>query len=128
MELWVRPHGAALVRPLTRAVLLAAAGGAGVLLGSGIHWGIATLGALAVTLGALLALATVWGWERTTVVLSGEALEVSWGIARRHVARVTLDRGAPIEIEQGIVGRILGYGTLVAGELQVPYVPLRSEH
>jgi hypothetical protein len=28
-----------------------------------------------------------------------------------------------LEFEQGIVGRMLGYGTLVAGDFEVPYVP-----
>jgi hypothetical protein len=28
-----------------------------------------------------------------------------------------------VEIEQGIVGRLLGYGTILAGELEIEYVP-----
>jgi hypothetical protein len=35
---------------------------------------------------------------------------------------VPLRRLGPVEVEQGVVGRVLGYGTLVAGELEVPYV------
>jgi uncharacterized membrane protein YdbT with pleckstrin-like domain len=124
MELCARPHGAALVRPLGRAVAIAAAGGAAVLLGGELHWGIPVLGAALVAFGALLALAVVWEWERTRVVLAGGTLTVSWGLLRRHVAKVELDRREPIEIEQGLTGRMLGFGTLVAGGLEVPYVPV----
>jgi hypothetical protein len=28
-----------------------------------------------------------------------------------------------VEVEQGLLGRFLGYGTLVAGNLEIPYVP-----
>jgi hypothetical protein len=28
-----------------------------------------------------------------------------------------------VELEQGLVGRLLGYGTVVAGELEIDYVP-----
>jgi hypothetical protein len=36
---------------------------------------------------------------------------------------VRLERVGPVEIEQSPVGRVLGYGTLIAGELEIPYVP-----
>jgi hypothetical protein len=35
---------------------------------------------------------------------------------------VTLARAGAVEVEQSFLGRLLGYGTLVAGELEVPYV------
>jgi hypothetical protein len=28
-----------------------------------------------------------------------------------------------VEIEQGLLGRLLGYGTIVAGDLEITYVP-----
>ena len=33
---------------------------------------------------------------------------------------------AALEWEQGILGRLLGYGTIVAGDFEVPYVPARG--
>jgi hypothetical protein len=36
---------------------------------------------------------------------------------------VTLAHAPALELEQGVLGRILGYGTLVAGDVEVPYVP-----
>jgi hypothetical protein len=35
---------------------------------------------------------------------------------------VHLGRLAKVEVEESFAGRLLGYGTLVAGELQIPYV------
>jgi uncharacterized membrane protein YdbT with pleckstrin-like domain len=127
MELHARPHGAALVRPLGWAVLLAAAGGVVVVRGDEVHWGVPVVGAAVLALAALLAVAAIWRWERTTVVLTGGSLRVSWGLLRRHVAEVQLDRREPIEIEQSVTGRMLGFGTLVAGGLEVPYVPLHTQ-
>ena len=34
-----------------------------------------------------------------------------------------LSRIGPVELEQTLVGRLLGYGTVIAGELEIPYVP-----
>ena len=71
---------------------------------------------------AVLAFATVWQWDRTSVVLTSQKLFVVYGIVREHVAGVRLDT-VPVEIEQGLIGRALGYGTVVAGELEIPHVP-----
>jgi uncharacterized membrane protein YdbT with pleckstrin-like domain len=115
-----RPHTAALVRPLTRAVLLALGGG--VLVGLTPTW-LGVLGALMLGVGALLALGAVWRWDRTSLVVTTEKLLVVYGIAQRRAAAVRFARIGPVEVEQGLVGRILGYGTLIAGDLEVPYVP-----
>jgi len=36
---------------------------------------------------------------------------------------VALAHAPALEFEQGVLGRIFGYGTLVAGDFEVPYVP-----
>jgi hypothetical protein len=36
---------------------------------------------------------------------------------------VTLAHAPALELDQGVIGRVLGYGTLVVGDLEVPYVP-----
>lgn len=117
-----RPHGAALVRPLARALVIAAAGGALVLVASGAAWPIAALGALIVAAGAFAALRAVVRWDRTRVVVTSQRLVVQHGVVRRRSAEVELPRGAPVEVEQSLIGRMLGYGTLIAGDLAVPYV------
>jgi len=38
---------------------------------------------------------------------------------------VKLDPGALVEVHRSLFGRILGYGTVIAGELEVDGVPKR---
>jgi membrane protein YdbS with pleckstrin-like domain len=115
-----RPHTAALARPLARSVGLALVGG--VLVGLSPP-ALGVLGALMLAAGALLALGAVWRWDRTSLVVTTDKLLVVYGIARRHAAAVRFARVGPVEVEQGLFGRLLGYGTLVAGDLEIPYVP-----
>lgn len=74
-------------------------------------------------LAAGLALLAVWRWERTTIVVTTEKLFVVHGIVHRRAAAVRLSRVGAIEVEQTLLGRLLGYGTLCAGELEIDYVP-----
>jgi hypothetical protein len=123
IRLLARPHGAALARPLSRPLLLAIAGGALVLTGSPVAWALGAVGAVVLGASALLALAAVWRWDRTRLVLTTEKLFVVYGIARRGGAAGGRARGPGRADEQGVLGRLLGYGTLVAGDFEVPYVP-----
>ena len=70
----------------------------------------------------MLALAAVWRWDRTHVVLTTEKLFVVHGVVHKRAAAVRLARLGTVELEQSLVGRMLGYGTLVAGELEIPWV------
>jgi membrane protein YdbS with pleckstrin-like domain len=115
-----RPHAAALVRPLGRSLALALAGGILVL---AAPFSLGLVGALLLAVAAALALAAVWRWDRTQLVLTSEKLFVVYGIAQRRAAAVRLARVTPVEIEQSVPGRILGYGTVIAGELVIPFVP-----
>ena len=123
VRLDARPHGVALVRPLARPLLLAGVGAVLVILGSGLHWALALAGAVGLALSFLLSLRAVWRWDRTRLVLTTEKLYVIYGLARRRAAAVRLSRVPALEFEQGIAGRVFGYGTLVAGDFEVPYVP-----
>lgn len=118
VRLDARRHGIVLVRPLLRALALAAAGGAAFL----GPWPLAAAGAAALALAALLAVTAVARWERTHVVLTPEALRVEHGILRRRSATVRLARVGAVEVEQSLLGRLLGYGTVVAGELEISCV------
>jgi membrane protein YdbS with pleckstrin-like domain len=119
VRLEARQHGVVLAPALARALALAAAGGALVLLG----WPATVPGALAVALAAAATLRAVWRWERTRLLVTTERLVVMTGTLRRTRAEVPLARVGTLEVEQGLAGRLLGYGTLVAGDLEVPYVP-----
>ena len=108
-----------LVRPLARSLAL----GLGGFVCFALGWPLMVAGPLLIGAGALTGALAVWRWERTRVVVTTEKLFVVYGTLRRRAAAVRLARVAAIEIEQGVVGRLLGYGTLVAGELEIPYVP-----
>jgi uncharacterized membrane protein YdbT with pleckstrin-like domain len=114
-----RRHAIVLAGPLVRAVALGAGGVSGFVLG----WPLSVVGAFLLAAGAGIALRAVWRWERTHVVLTSEKLFVVHGTVRRRAAAVRLERIGPVEIEQGILGRMLGYGTVVAGDLEITHVP-----
>ncbi len=118
-----RPHGVALVRPLVRTLVLAGGGGGLVLAGSSFGWALGALGAAALAIAAVAAVRDVLRWDRTEVVLTTEKLFVVHGVARRRAAAVRLSRVEAVEVEQSLLGRLLGYGTLVAGNLVIPHVP-----
>jgi hypothetical protein len=122
-----RPHGVALVRPLARSLVLAGAGGAVLLLGSSEHWLLGALGAGAIVLAALTAAVAVWRWDSTRIVVTDDQLLVVSGVIGHQAEAVQLGE-LRVGVEQGLAGRMLGYGTLVAGDLEVPYVadPVRA--
>jgi uncharacterized membrane protein YdbT with pleckstrin-like domain len=115
-----RPHTAALFRPLSRSMLFALAGG--VLVGLSPP-ALGVVGAILLGVGALLALRAVLRWDRTSLVVTTEKFLVIHGVARRRAAAVRFARVGPVEVEQGLVGRVFGYGTVIAGDLEIPYVP-----
>jgi uncharacterized membrane protein YdbT with pleckstrin-like domain len=118
-----RRHGIVLVRPLARALLLAACGVVGLVLG----WPATPAGAVLVAAAAGYAFAAVLRWDRTHVVLTAEKLFVVHGILRRRAAAVRLARVSTVEVDQSLLGRILGYGTVVAGDLEIDCVPRARE-
>ncbi len=118
-----RPHGIALAQPLGRALAFAGAGGILVVAGSAVSWGVGAAGALLLAVGALFAFVDVWRWDRTHVVLTTEKLFIVHGLAQRRAAAVHLARVGPVEVEEDVLGRLLGYGTVSAGGLEIPHVP-----
>ena len=113
-----RRHGIVLARPFVKALALGA-------FGAGLSWigGPLTIpGALVLAFAAFVAVRAAWEWESTRLVVTTEKLYVTYGFLRRRAAGVRLARTRTIEVEQTLLGRLLGYGTLVAGELEVDYV------
>jgi len=114
-----RRHGVVLARPLTGAVVLAASGG--VLLTQ--PFALQLAGAALVVLAAVLGLRAVWRWERTHLVVTTEKLFLVDGTVRRRASAVRLRSVENLGLEQTVLGRLLGYGTLVAGPLHIEAVP-----
>ena len=113
-----RRHGIVLVGSFVRALALAAPGVAAVVFG----WPATIAGVALLVLAAALVLRAVWRWERTLVVMTTEKLFVVHGTVRRRAAAVRLARVGPVEIEQSLLGRLLGYGTIGAGDLEITHV------
>jgi uncharacterized membrane protein YdbT with pleckstrin-like domain len=113
-----RRHGVVLVRPLGRALLLAALG-LGLFL---VGWPATVAGAPVLAAAALLAVRAVWRWERTRVVVTTEKVYVVSGTARRRADAVRLRSIRSLGLEEPLVGRLLGYGTVVAGPLELDHV------
>lgn len=110
------------MRPLFRSLLLATAG-VGCFLAP---WRPAAVaGAALLTLAAFLVIVAVTRWDRTHLVLRGDELTVVHGVLRRRSVRVRIEPGHAVEVERSLLGRILGYGTLITGELEVGAVPKR---
>jgi uncharacterized membrane protein YdbT with pleckstrin-like domain len=114
-----RRHGVVLARPLAQAVVLAGSGG--ILLTQ--PWPLPVPGAVLVGLAALVCLRAVWCWERAHLVVTTEKLFVVDGTLRRRASAVRLRSVENLELEQSVAGRLLGYGTLVAGPLEIEHVP-----
>jgi Bacterial PH domain len=114
-----RRHGVVLVPALLRGFGLAAIGGFLVSFASPFP----VAGAALVAGGALLSLRAVWQWERTHVIVTEEKLALVRGTVRRRTAAVRLERVGAVEVDQSLLGRFLGYGTVIAGPLEITYVP-----
>jgi uncharacterized membrane protein YdbT with pleckstrin-like domain len=114
-----RRHGIVLLPALLRAFLLAGIGGLLVT----VVWPLPLVGAALVILAAVLALRAVWKWDRTHVIVTDDQLALVRGTLRRRTAAVRLERVGAVEVDQSLLGRMLGYGTLIAGPLEIRYVP-----
>ncbi len=114
-----RRHGVVLARPLGQAVILAVVGG--ILLAQ--PFPLPLPGAALVVLAAAIGLRAVWRWERTRLVVTTEKVFVVGGTLRRRASAVRLRSVENLELEQSLPGRLLGYGTLVAGPLEIDHVP-----
>ena len=118
-----RRHGIVLLRPLARAVAVAVLG----FIGLAVGWPLSAAGAVLLVAAALLAVAAVWRWDRTHVVVTADKLFVVHGVLRRRAAAVRLAKVSTVELEQSLLGRLLGYGTVVAGDLEIACVPQPRE-
>ena len=114
-----RRHSVVLFRPLSRAVGLAAAG----LLLLMLPWPVPAAGALVLTIAAAISLGAVVRWDRTRIVVTTEKVFLVHGVLRRRASAVMLRSLRVVSLEQSLPGRVLGYGTLQAGPLEVEYVP-----
>jgi len=123
VRLDARRHGIVLVPPFLRALAVAAVGGAA-LLGPRA---ISPAGAALLVVAAFVALSAVLRWDCMHVVVTSDTLLVVHGVLRRAEVSVRLERLGPVEVGQSLLGRLLGYGTVVAGDLEIRCVAAPRE-
>lgn len=114
-----RRHTVVLARPLARAVLLATGG----IVLLALPWPVPAAGAVVLVVSAAMALVAVVRWDRTRFVVTTEKVFLVHGVTRRRASAVMLRSLRLVSLEQTLPGRVLGYGTLQAGPLEVEYVP-----
>jgi uncharacterized membrane protein YdbT with pleckstrin-like domain len=107
------------VRPLARSLVLLAIGIALFKLPGVIAGG---LGALLIAAAALLVFRAVWAWERTRFVVTTEKVYVVNGTLHRRAKAVRLQAVDAVEVDQSLLGQLLGYGTVVVGPLTVGHL------
>lgn len=111
----VSRHWVTLVRGLFGAAVLAAAGIGGPVVLAGVQGpsDVALAAGLGVTaIAGGWALAVWWGWSSQTLVVTNRRVLLSGGVVRRWSQAVSLDRIQNVVTEQGLPGRILGFGTV----------------
>jgi membrane protein YdbS with pleckstrin-like domain len=113
-----RCHGIVLARPLGWAVAAALAA----LLALAFGWPLSLAAPPLLATAALVALQAVSRWERTRLVVTTESVFVVRGVLRRRFVAVPLGSVAAIGLDQTLAGRLLGYGTLLVGPIQVENV------
>lgn len=119
----VRRHGVVLLRPFLWSTALTVAG---VFL-LAMPWPVPIVAPIVIGIGAVSACAAVWRWDRTRFVVTTEKVFLVQGVARKRASAVRLNGLRSISLEQSLLGRLLGYGTLHAGPLEVEHVP-RARH
>jgi uncharacterized membrane protein YdbT with pleckstrin-like domain len=115
----VRRHGVVLLRPFLWALSLLVVG----LFLMALPWPVPVMAPAVMGIGAVSAIAAVWRWDRTRFVVTTEKVFLVQGVTRKRASAVRLRGLRSISLEQSVLGRMLGYGTLHAGPLEVEHVP-----
>jgi uncharacterized membrane protein YdbT with pleckstrin-like domain len=119
-----RLHGAVLARPIFRSSLLVLLGIAALIVP---YAAAAVVGAVLITAGAFFTLRAVWQWERTHLVVTTEKVYLLNGTLHRRSKAVRLQMVDAVEVDQSLVGQLLGYGTVVVGPLRVGHIARPGE-
>jgi uncharacterized membrane protein YdbT with pleckstrin-like domain len=119
-----RLHGAVLARPIFRSALLVVLGVVALLVPFAPA---AVLGAVLIAAGATFTLRAVWQWERTRLVVTTEKVYVLHGTLHRRARSVRLQAVDAVEVDQNLIGQLLGYGTVVVGPLSVGHIAHPSQ-
>ncbi|HEY3050835.1 MAG TPA: PH domain-containing protein [Gaiellaceae bacterium] len=114
-----RLHGVVLARPIARSAMLVLLGVVAMLVPFAPA---AVVGALLIAAGAIFMLRAAWQWERTRLVVTTEKIYLLRGTFHRRAKAVRLRAVDAVEVDQSLVGQLLGYGTVVVGPLKVGHI------
>lgn len=114
-----RRHGIVLARPLLRSLGLAAIG----VFFLTLPWpATAAIGAAIIAVAAAFTFRAVWQWERTRLVVTTEKIYVVNGTIRRRAKAIRLGAVEAVEVDQSLLGQLLGYGTVIVGPLSFGHI------
>lgn len=114
-----RRHGIVLARPLLRSLGIASIG----VFFLTLPWpATAAVGAAIIAAAAALTFSAVWQWERTRLVVTTEKIYVVNGTLRRRAQAVRLGAVQAVEVDQSLLGQLLGYGTVIVGPLSFGHI------
>jgi uncharacterized membrane protein YdbT with pleckstrin-like domain len=114
-----RHHGIVLARPLLRSLGLATIG----VFFLTLPWpATAAVGAAIIAVAAAFTFRAVWQWERTRLVVTTEKVYVVNGTLRRRAKAIRLGAVQAVEVDQSLLGQLLGYGTIIVGPLSFGHI------
>lgn len=94
---------------------------------SSLHFGIKIGAFVALAFGILIFAQKMIIRATTEICLTSDRLVLKRGMVARHVGEISVDRIEGVEVSQGILGRILGFGYVVVrgmgvGEIMLPQI------
>jgi uncharacterized membrane protein YdbT with pleckstrin-like domain len=84
---------------------------------------------LALAVGLVAAISTFHAWFRrwtTEIDVTDRRIVYKRGFIRRHTVEMNMDKVESVDVDQSILGRILGYGDIVVRGTGVGIEPLRN--
>jgi uncharacterized membrane protein YdbT with pleckstrin-like domain len=74
--------------------------------------------------GLLLLLAVFVRYRSTEMAITNKRVVAKFGFIKRRTIELSLAKVESVQVEQGVFGRIFGYGTLVVSGAGVPSAPI----
>ena len=68
---------------------------------------------LVIVVGLIL---LIWAWIRvrsTEIAITNKRIIAKFGFIKRHTVEINLDKVEALRVEQGVIGRILNFGTIL---------------
>ncbi len=90
--------------------------------------GLLLLGLVTLVVGVGLLL-LVWAWinvRSTEIAITNKRVIAKFGFIRRSTVEINLDKVEALKVEQGVVGRVLNFGTILISGAGTSVAPIRN--